>query len=1029
MKIGNKDVVFHRGFLKAAIRKDKDSEPANGAAPRQGGAALLRLVELRTAHREGTPRAIGARTEGARDEPGDAVREDAPATTGHERAVHDEANGAEGSSRRNARPRVARPLVTPRHVAAEASTSRTARHETVRQEVRQNPSQDADSDIDQALVDELSAEGYGALLRSLDEVDEVRTARTPTPPPPRRNEVASTSSAPLSQATLTPPSEQRHRAATEATSSQQRPVQQSQVSAEQTVSRTETPLASVEVPPFSRRSELRRPAQSVVSHKPAQSTAASVSTESAASNASIASSVSNESVAPPPIPPRSPLRPPVRNATAEPKQTTPSEATASIAVPPSFVPQRSERRRPVTERPQSSGQASLRPVPSVRITEADPNEASETPVHSRQSSTATANLETIREEPASSSLTLTAETSHSPATVSTVSTASAEQSTAASPAAKQKQKQKAPAASTSQQTTTPKTAEPTTTPTATATTTTTPTTKLETLEQSTVASTSKGKEKETPQEPAASTLQQTPTLKPARSTTGAETSNPALKPSTSQPNPTPGPRHSQNLEVPQPTHQPTHQSTIASTSANPARPIAPLPTDLTLASNSSISQFEVGSHEQHEAIAQHAGLIHQFFKNTFDHTALGNTAGWAANLFNATLREGGVTFLATVLRELTGQAVTKGLENASEELKLGVSITVLVGTGLLNGAAMLRQGRDGTGNWITRTAQLANIAALSTAGAVAGKTGTLGDIAPLLVKATAYTLARDGINMFVRLSDNRSEDRAPINFKAMATNMAVFGVNQFVVNMLQGLGVSYSGTSESAQHASVRQAFGHISAFAAANAGGEITDAMLYPAMTAFFDKVGESISQGTRGTVRQGLSGVANLRLGASIHVPVGSELINRVAGHEVVGDLTMDDVKNKVSGAMTARQSLFVILFSLLDSMNKAGQKLPASGHAVVTNLIAGLSVGLMLSSFLSSLSLSPKPGAASTAGDGSQTGQTGQSAFDQASALEAGLAGPRIQEIEDGESVANTRLSESHSQSGGRASPRPSHSIDLP
>ncbi|WP_321926264.1 hypothetical protein [Burkholderia sp. BCC1998] len=408
-----------------------------------------------------------------------------------------------------------------------------------------------------------------------------------------------------------------------------------------------------------------------------------------------------------------------------------------------------------------------------------------------------------------------------------------------------------------------------------------------------------------------------------------------------------------------------------------------IPADLALVLARPPSQHPVGSPEQHAAIDHQVGQLHQLFTNSYTGTA----AGWGGNLFHATLREGGVTFVSTVLRELAGQAVAKGLANASEQTKLGASIAVLVGTGMLNGAAMLRQHLDGTGNWITRSAQLANIAALAAAGSVAGTTGTLGDIAPLLLKATAYTLSRDGINLFVRLSDNRDPDRAPINFKAVATNMAVFGVNQFVVNTLQGLGVSYSGTSKSGQAATVSQAFGHISAFAAANAGGEISDAMLYPAMTAFFDKIGESISQGSKGTVRQGLRGAADVRLATRIHLPAGSELINRVTGHEVVGTVTGSDVKDKITGAVTARLTLFVVLFCLLDSINKAGQNLPQAGHETVTNLIAGLAGGMMLSTFMSSLSLTPKRDAT-----GSQDSVRGPSS--DADAMEAGRAGAAVE-----------------------------------
>ncbi|MCH4561431.1 hypothetical protein, partial [Mesorhizobium jarvisii] len=345
------------------------------------------------------------------------------------------------------------------------------------------------------------------------------------------------------------------------------------------------------------------------------------------------------------------------------------------------------------------------------------------------------------------------------------------------------------------------------------------------------------------------------------------------------------------------------------------------------------SQLERAGPEDQAFVSEQVGVLHQIITNTFKKDG----AGWATNLLHASARDGTITFLTTALREVVGKLSAQHLGNMPDHVKIAASSTVLAGLGILNVASAIRQEVDGSANWLTRSARLSTVALLGGASGVAYATGGLGSAAPLLIKATAYAAARDGINTFVMLNDNRARG-VPTSFAALAVNMIAYGVNQFTVNTFQGLGISHSGTSSEAQDESLRGAFRHIAAFSAGNALGEAADAITYPALMSYFDKVGQGLREGLAHRIqegeRMGIAGVKKLRLAAGLRLPTG------------------EDILNKVSGVMLPRASLFAILFLLLNAMNKIGPKagLNAKNSEILLNAVAGASIALMSVIFVS-------------------------------------------------------------------------------
>jgi hypothetical protein len=359
------------------------------------------------------------------------------------------------------------------------------------------------------------------------------------------------------------------------------------------------------------------------------------------------------------------------------------------------------------------------------------------------------------------------------------------------------------------------------------------------------------------------------------------------------------------------------------------------------------------------AVEEQAGFLRKLLTNTFTHDG----AGWATNLLHAAGRDGTITFLTTGLREVIGRTGALDLRNKSDGTKVMASSVILGGLGLLNVASAVWEKANGLTNRTgshrqglderhrsrlhqQREENLHTLAKLSTggllvvSGAVSSLTGGLSDLgnaAPLLIKATAYAGVRDGINTFVTLSDNRPAGRAT-SLAALAINMIAYAANQYLVNTLQGTGLSHSGTSSAAQSESLTEAFRHVAAFSAANALGEALDAVVYTTLMAFFDKAAQGLQQGLARRIeegeRMGLAGVKRLRLTAGLRIPNGH------------------DILNKATGVMLPRASLFAIVFTLLSAMSKIGPRLGLNekNSENLLNAVAGASIGLLYGLFVS-------------------------------------------------------------------------------
>ncbi|TSD82781.1 hypothetical protein FFK22_041295 [Mycobacterium sp. KBS0706] len=337
---------------------------------------------------------------------------------------------------------------------------------------------------------------------------------------------------------------------------------------------------------------------------------------------------------------------------------------------------------------------------------------------------------------------------------------------------------------------------------------------------------------------------------------------------------------------------------------------------------------------------------HGLLVNSFTH----NGAGWATNLLHATAREASITWITTMVRETLGYFAAQKLGGATDRTKVAISSSILALTGILNVVASVRQEAQKKANWTTRTAHASTLALLGGATAIAHKTTGLGSVAPLLIKATGYCLSRDGINLFIRLSSNRDD---PLSLKSIATEVAVYAVNQYIVNELQSSGLSLSGTSDEAQAHSYREIFARLAAFSAANAAGESFDAFVYPALVAFYNEIGSGL--------HESLKAVGEIRLAAKFHLPMGEKLVARFPAAEgIVGGVTVSEAADKVLGPMTARQSVFVVLLSLLNLLSKAGAaaRFSPEGTTHLVNALAGISLGLLGSVFLGALATSSPP-----------------------------------------------------------------------
>lgn len=328
-------------------------------------------------------------------------------------------------------------------------------------------------------------------------------------------------------------------------------------------------------------------------------------------------------------------------------------------------------------------------------------------------------------------------------------------------------------------------------------------------------------------------------------------------------------------------------------------------------------------------------------------------ANWGLNLLNAAGRDGAITLGTTLLREIVNEAASVALLHASPTTRTALSASIVGATGLLNVTAFVYQHAHGQGNRLTRSAQAANLALLTVGSTVAARSGVFGQVAPQLLKCVAYAASRDGLNLLLRLNANRRPDAHGISGMQLFTEMASYAINQYLINELQGLPGSASGSSLVGQHRSVGDIARHLSAFAAANAAGETLDAVAFPAIIAFYD--------GLRNSMQQGLREVRDLRLRSTLHVgrtpelPEGSALTSGWLREAP----TREEAIDKLFGGVAGRQSAFIVLFLMLDALSKAGPAagLDEKGSAHLTNALAGLSIGVLAAAFIGMVSISPR------------------------------------------------------------------------
>lgn len=339
-----------------------------------------------------------------------------------------------------------------------------------------------------------------------------------------------------------------------------------------------------------------------------------------------------------------------------------------------------------------------------------------------------------------------------------------------------------------------------------------------------------------------------------------------------------------------------------------------------------------------QTVASVGHFLRGIAENKYENAA----AGWGANIANAALREGSIVATSTALREVVGYLAERGLQHVDDHARGIASVGILAGVAGLNLAALVRETYNGTATKRSVTGHAFNLAAIGTAGALAYANSSLGGVLPLLIKGVfAYAAPRDVANLFVKLDTNREQLAPGATRSNMAANWAdtiVYAANQYVTDTLQGTGASHSGTSAAGQAQSLRDLIPHVLAFAGANAAGEITDGFTYPSLTAFFDRGG----LGSRQAVGQGLAGVRDLRISASVAKP------------------TMEDAVNKLLGPFTARTTLFAVLYAVSGALGsiKPTKHLSEKGVNDVTNMVLSLLTGLLIVPYVTSLDTQPAP-----------------------------------------------------------------------
>ncbi|KAE8753698.1 hypothetical protein FSO04_43690 [Paraburkholderia madseniana] len=339
-----------------------------------------------------------------------------------------------------------------------------------------------------------------------------------------------------------------------------------------------------------------------------------------------------------------------------------------------------------------------------------------------------------------------------------------------------------------------------------------------------------------------------------------------------------------------------------------------------------------------QTVASVGHFLRGITENKYENAA----AGWGANIANAALREGSIVATSTALREVVGYLAERGLQYVDDHARGIASAGILAGVAGLNLAALVRETYNGTATKRSVTAHAFNLAAIGTAGMLSYGNSSLGGVLPLLIKGVfAYAAPRDVANLFVKLDSNREQLAPGATHSNMAANWAdtiVYATNQYVTNTLQGTGASHSGTSSAGQAQSLRDLIPHVLAFAGANAAGETADGFSYPALTAFFDRGGLA----SRQSVGQGLAGVRDLRISASVAKP------------------TMADAVNKLLGPFTARTTLFAVLYAVSGALGsiKPTKHLSEKGVNDVTNMVLSLLSGLLTVPYVASLDTQPAP-----------------------------------------------------------------------
>ncbi len=304
------------------------------------------------------------------------------------------------------------------------------------------------------------------------------------------------------------------------------------------------------------------------------------------------------------------------------------------------------------------------------------------------------------------------------------------------------------------------------------------------------------------------------------------------------------------------------------------------------------------------------------------------------NYLNAMLRDGGVTTVATFLRELIGYAMANS-SGMSESHKLAVSSTIMGLTMFMNLGAMARQYQDGTGNGRTRSYQALNVGLLALATGVAAKTDTLAGAAPLLFKGGSYCVVRDTLNAFFTQSDARDQHGQPPSHRVAALHAVLVAAIGMAVNWGQSAEHVISGTGAASAQKALVSALGSIGLYSLLNGAGEALDGGTLPYLQAADEHVRPPAASAEE-TRRQG---PGDVKLEVKAGVPTWGQYLD------------------KVNGTMTGRASIFATLYGLVGAIDSLKPQNPTDA-ANFMNATLGLMLGAFCPIFIGSVSTSPAP-----------------------------------------------------------------------